>query len=66
MRRSASLMIPLTLIVSYYAFWLVATVLSGAVFQFYGLEACLWASAALVAVAAWCSRLLPPVVAVRG
>ena len=27
MRRSASLMIPLTLIVSYYAFWLVATVL---------------------------------------
>jgi MFS family permease len=38
---------------------LIGTVLSGLVFQFYGLEACLWISAAFVAIAAGLSTKLP-------
>ncbi|MDP9384425.1 MAG: organoarsenical effux MFS transporter ArsJ [Actinomycetota bacterium] len=38
---------------------LAGTVLSGALYQWQGLEACLWASAAFVLVAALLSRLLP-------
>ncbi|WP_144211706.1 organoarsenical effux MFS transporter ArsJ [Shewanella donghaensis] len=38
---------------------LIGTVLSGVVFQFYGLEACLWISAAFVAIAALLSIKLP-------
>jgi predicted MFS family arabinose efflux permease len=39
---------------------LIGTVLSGWVFQAYGLEACLWISAAFVAIAAVISIALPP------
>ena len=38
---------------------LLGTILSGWVYQAYGLEACLWISAGLVAVAALLSVLLP-------
>jgi predicted MFS family arabinose efflux permease len=38
---------------------LAGTVLSGALYQWQGLEACLWASAAFVLVAGLLSRLLP-------
>ncbi|MDO6776010.1 organoarsenical effux MFS transporter ArsJ [Shewanella sp. 3_MG-2023] len=38
---------------------LIGTVLSGVVFQFYGLEACLWISAVFVAIAALLSIKLP-------
>ena len=38
---------------------LAGTVLSGALYQWQGLEACLWASAAFVLAAGALSRLLP-------
>ncbi|ABL98705.1 organoarsenical effux MFS transporter ArsJ [Shewanella amazonensis] len=38
---------------------LMGTLLSGAVFQFYGLEACLWASALMLGVTAFISLRLP-------
>ena len=45
---------------------LTGTVLSGALYQWKGLEACLWASATFVVVAGLLSRLLPDARAARG
>lgn len=39
---------------------LIGTLLSGWVFQAYGLQACLWISSAFVALAALISLTLPP------
>ena len=45
---------------------LTGTVLSGALYQWKGLEACLWASATFVVVAGLLSRLIPDARAARG
>lgn len=45
---------------------LLGTVLSGALYQWRGLEACLWASVAFVLAAGFLSRLLPDAKAARG